>query len=310
MSKFISPNSREAIGAYDPILEEFFYIEGTAANGAINVNATVNFSGTIDSNITEIGGSAITLGQKTMANSFPVAIASDQSAIPVSQSGSWTVTANAGTNLNTSALALESTLSAINAKLVSGTDIGDVTVNNGAGAAAVNIQDGGNSITVDYATTGSGTATGALRVELPTNGTGVIATVGTVTSITNPVTVQATNLDIRDLNSGTDSVSAVQSGTWNVGVTTQAGVANIATGQQALTTSAAQVVAPRATRRSVTIVNLSSIDVYIGNTGVTDTTGQLLLGTKGTALTLETTTAVYAVAATGTPSVSYLEEYA
>jgi hypothetical protein len=30
-----------------------------------------------------------------------------------------------------------------------GVDIGDVTVNNGAGAAAVNIQDGGNSITVD-----------------------------------------------------------------------------------------------------------------------------------------------------------------
>lgn len=30
-----------------------------------------------------------------------------------------------------------------------GVDIGDVTINNGAGAAAVNIQDGGNSITVD-----------------------------------------------------------------------------------------------------------------------------------------------------------------
>lgn len=66
----------------------------------------------------------------------------------------------------------------------SGVDIGDVTVDNAAGASAVNIQDGGNSITVDYATTGSGTATGALRVELPTNGTGVIATVSTVTAVT------------------------------------------------------------------------------------------------------------------------------
>ncbi|MEK9697444.1 MAG: hypothetical protein VW270_16895 [Candidatus Poseidoniales archaeon] len=76
-----------------------------------------------------------------------------------------TVTANAGTNLNTSALALETggnlatlagkdfatqtTLAAINAKLVTGTDIGDVTINNGSGANAVNIQDGGNTITVD-----------------------------------------------------------------------------------------------------------------------------------------------------------------
>lgn len=38
-----------------------------------------------------------TLGQKTMANSTPVVFASDQTAIPASQSGSWTVTANAGT---------------------------------------------------------------------------------------------------------------------------------------------------------------------------------------------------------------------
>lgn len=37
------------------------------------------------------------------------------------------------------------------------------------------------------AATGSGTATGALRVELPTNGTGTIATVGAVTNITNPL---------------------------------------------------------------------------------------------------------------------------
>jgi hypothetical protein len=48
------------------------------------------------------------LGQATMAGSIPVVIANNQSAIPVSQSGGWTVTANAGTNLNTSALALES----------------------------------------------------------------------------------------------------------------------------------------------------------------------------------------------------------
>lgn len=95
---------------------------------------------------------------------------------------SGTVTANAGTNLNTSLLALDSTLTskAQFTKLTDGTDtalitaagelnviataqpgidIGDVTVNNAAGAAAVNIQDGGNSITVDgtVAATQSGT---------------------------------------------------------------------------------------------------------------------------------------------------------
>ena len=43
-------------------------------------------------------------------------------------------------------------LNNINNKLVSGTDIGDVTINNTGGSSAVNIQDGGNSITVDGGT--------------------------------------------------------------------------------------------------------------------------------------------------------------
>lgn len=57
---------------------------------------------------------------------------------------------------------------------------------------------------VSYATTGSGTATGALRVELPSNGTGVIATVGAVTAITNA------------LPAGTNAIGKLSS---NTGVT-------------------------------------------------------------------------------------------
>jgi hypothetical protein len=56
---------------------------------------------------------------------------------------------NSRLDANLSTIASESTLSTLNAKFVSGTDIGDVTINNAGGAAAVNIQDGNNSITVD-----------------------------------------------------------------------------------------------------------------------------------------------------------------
>ena len=50
-----------------------------------------------------------------------------------------------------------------------GVDIGDVTVNNGAGAGAVNIQDGGNAITVDGTVGVSGTvAISAASLPLPT----------------------------------------------------------------------------------------------------------------------------------------------
>lgn len=55
-------------------------------------------------------------------------------------------------------------------------------------SSTLSVDDGAGSLTVDYATTGSGNATGALRVEIANNGTGVIATVGT---ITNAVTVNS-----------------------------------------------------------------------------------------------------------------------
>lgn len=77
----------------------------------------------------------------------------------------------------------------------------------------VGINDSGNSITVDYATTGSGTATGALRVELPTNGTGVIATVGAVTAITNALPAGTNNIGDVDVL----SLPALAAGTNNIG---------------------------------------------------------------------------------------------
>ena len=42
-------------------------------------------------NQTQVGGSALALGQTTMASSVPVAIASNQAAVPASESGTWTV---------------------------------------------------------------------------------------------------------------------------------------------------------------------------------------------------------------------------
>lgn len=64
-----------------------------------------------------------------------------------------------------------------------GVDIGDVTVNNAAGAAAVNIQDGGNSITVDGAiTVASTTLTGTVYPvgeDVVADGRQVVTTAGT-----------------------------------------------------------------------------------------------------------------------------------
>jgi len=92
-----------------------------------------------------------TLGQKVMASSTPVVISSDQSTLPIS-AASLPLPAGAAT----AALQTQP-----------GVDIGDVTVNNAAGAGAVNIQDGGNSITVDATSLPlpTGAATAALQTQ-------------------------------------------------------------------------------------------------------------------------------------------------
>lgn len=88
--------------------------------------------------------------------------------------------------------------------LTSTTVTGTVAVTQSGTWDEVGINDSGNSITVDYATTGSGTATGAIRVELPTNGTGVLATVGAVTAITNALPAGTNAIGKLAANSGVD----------------------------------------------------------------------------------------------------------
>lgn len=83
-----------------------------------------------------------TLRPVSAAKPLPVDL--QDASVAVTKSGTWTLDAN------------------------SGTDIGDVTINNASGASAVHIQDGGNSITVDnggtFATQVDGAALTALQL--------------------------------------------------------------------------------------------------------------------------------------------------
>jgi hypothetical protein len=76
---------------------------------------------------------------------------------------------------------------------------------------SINITDNGGSITVDG--TVAATQSGSWTVAATQSGT------WTIDSITNPVTVTATNLDIRDLAFASDSVTAHQGGSWTVTAT-------------------------------------------------------------------------------------------
>lgn len=109
----------------------------------------------------------------------------------------------------------------------------NITVQNGAGAAAVNIQDGGNSITVDdgggsitvdgTVTANQGTSPWVVSGTVTATPTGtqdvnIISTIALpVTDNGGSLTVDANNLDIRDLAFATDKVDV--SNSTNVAVT-------------------------------------------------------------------------------------------
>jgi hypothetical protein len=105
-------------------------------------------------------------------------------------------------------------------------------------------------------------------------------------------------------------------GTPNVPMTVQpdgtlcigGGSTTITTGQVSCGTSSTPLVAARAGRSRVKITMNGAVDAFIGVTGVTVATGDLLVGTKGTAMTIETSAALFCVAASAV-TVSYLETY-
>jgi len=185
-----------------------------------------------------------------------------------------------------------------NVAISDGTDSLDVnadgsinsTINNGAGASAVNIQDGGNSITVD----------------------------GTV-AISGSVTVTATDLDIRDLSAaqdnvaisdGTDTlaiaadgsiavtdnggsltvdgtVAATQSGTWDIGtVTTLTGITNdvnIADGGNSITVDdgGGTLTVDGSVTVSATDLDIRDLSASQDNVALSDGTDTLAINTDG-----------------------------
>lgn len=90
-----------------------------------------------------------------------------------------------------------------------------------------------------------------------------------------------------------------------------AGAANIATGQVSVSPSSPTLImAARATRRRAIITNASPTSaIYIGGPLVAHGDGLFLSSDTALILELHTTAAIYAVSASGTVQVSYLEEY-
>ncbi|MGA8169570.1 MAG: hypothetical protein WB816_01840 [Methylocystis sp.] len=90
------------------------------------------------------------------------------------------------------------------------------------------------------------------------------------------------------------------------------GAASLATSQASVGTSAAQIVAARAGasgtgRVAATLYNAGSSTIYFGPSGVTTTSGMPLYA--GASATIDTTAAIYGVAAIGTQTIGVMETF-
>src|SRR5271170_604765 len=225
-------------------------------SGTITISGTVSVTGTVTANqggapwsqnLIEVGGTAISLGQTTMSASLPVVIASNQSAIPVSQSGNWTVTSNAGTgtfNTQDAADGTPGSAAPATATQIGGTD--------GTNLQAISTDSSGN-VNVNVLNSPAVTVSGTVAVTQSTSpwvvsgtvtanaGTGNFATnltqvggtsvataaagiqkVGVTDSNGNGITSTGNALDVNIASSGatvtvSGTVAATQSGTWNIG---------------------------------------------------------------------------------------------
>jgi hypothetical protein len=168
-----------------------------------------------------------------------------------------------------------------------------ITVQNGAGAAAVNIQDGGNSITVDAADLDiRDLAFATDKVDVSGSSVSITGDVN-VTQGTSPWVVSATDLDIRDLSAAQDSVQSNLFDGAGVALTStlvgadqaldvnvvnsisvnDVALANVGLASAAVSTAGNVVASPLADRKYLFVANNGNQKIYLGPNGVTTGTG-------------------------------------
>ena len=123
---------------------------------------------------------------------------------------------------------------------------------------------------------------------------------------TGPVTATTTRVTLATDGPGVANLVTIANNT--TGASKAAGAPNFATGQLTTSTTSTQLVALRATRRSIAIRNIdAAINIYYGPGTVTSSNGALLK--PGESQPVDTSAAINVISASGTPIVNYIETY-
>ena len=206
-------------------------------------------TGTQDVNLIKVGGSTFTLGQQLSASSLPVVLTASQlstltplSTVAATQSGTWNVGLNAGSNVigsisNTSFAVTQATASSLNATIVgttaagSGASTGLVTVQGNASGTAIPVSLSANQ-SVNLSQVG-GTSF-ALGQQLGASSLPVVLTAAQLTTLT-PITGGSTSAN---QTNGTQKTQIVDGSNNVISSTSNALNVNVSSGTVTTTNSA------------------------------------------------------------------------
>jgi hypothetical protein len=151
-------------------------------------------------------------------------------------------------------------------------------------------------VTIGNVNQTAGTA-GFSKITDGTNGPAAVKTASTAAAATDPAVVVSISPN-SPVNVVNQSVGAAAFAT-----------AQASPGVTATSIVAARTGAPGTGRIAAIIINMSTVPVFLGGSGVTTTTGSYLAGVVGAAVVIPTTAAIYGITASGTGSVSVQELY-
>lgn len=295
---------------------EYWGLTGAAATMSVGSGGG---GGGGDVNLTQVGGASITEGQKTMSASLPVVVASDQSAIAVkAASGAFA----SGSIADGADVALGATTDAANTTGTTGTVSGKlrglVTILADVWVSAshylkTRITDGTNFMpTMD--------AVGRRGYQTITDGTNTMPTMdaagragfvkvtdGTNTQPTGDAAARAIFEKITDgtTTAGVDATSTGLKVAIAADLTTNAG-SKSTVAQVSVGTSSTSIIAANSARKSLVITNQGASTIYVGNSGVTTSTG-FALAAGASISDVTTVDAWYGVVATGSVTAGVIE---
>lgn len=258
-------------------------------------------------------------GSGLAGNSMMVVLPTDQTPIPVTKSGTWSIDSivslpplATGSNLigsvsqsgawnvtNITGTVTLPTGAATSAKQpalgVAGTPSTDVlTVQGAASGTALKVDN--SAVTQPVSASSLPLPTGAATSAAQTTANTSLASI-----VTNTAAVPsgaATSVNQTTANSSLASIA-----------TNTAQPSSLTTGQVTCATTATQIAAARSGRKAITIIQEGTTLVRLGGSAVTTGTGVPVPGTQYASFTIDGGAAVYCIVGTGTQLVSYVEAY-